>query len=317
MRILFFNPENDLALAANDPHYTPPASARKMAEDLQRLPLRWALPEDFVLLRDGTFINARGTVVANVPFTDCCCLPWGWSPLMVETFRRSGVPPALLPSATQLETFRKLAGRATVADLLPRLLKRLSEAGFNKTITGEAHVCTTLDEARRFHTFFGETIFKQPWSGSGRGLLPVHRGCLTDKNESWLLRTIRQQGYVMAEPRYERLLDFAVEFWRDTNGNISYQGLSLFQTTAGGVYAGNLVTSEDVKRRCLAPFCEPSLLDETILALQAELESLPSTFYVGPLGVDLMIVKKDNSNMLHPCVEINFRMTMGWVALNV
>ena len=62
-RLLYFNPENDLALAANDAHYTPPASALQMATDLQRLPLRWAQPDDLILLRDGSFMDVHGTVV--------------------------------------------------------------------------------------------------------------------------------------------------------------------------------------------------------------------------------------------------------------
>lgn len=50
--IHYFNPENDLALASGDAHYTPPASARQMARDLQSLPRLWAKAGDWVLLID-------------------------------------------------------------------------------------------------------------------------------------------------------------------------------------------------------------------------------------------------------------------------
>ena len=50
--IHYFNPENDLALASGDAHYTPPASARQMARDLQSLPCLWAKAGDWVLLED-------------------------------------------------------------------------------------------------------------------------------------------------------------------------------------------------------------------------------------------------------------------------
>jgi len=41
--------------------------------------------------------------------------------------------------------------------------------------------------------------------------------------------------------------------------------------------------------------------------------------YVGPLGVDMMIVAQENHDgfFLHPCVEINLRRTMGHVALSL
>ena len=37
--------------------------------------------------------------------------------------------------------------------------------------------------------------------------------------------------------------------------------------------------------------------------------------YCGPLGVDMMVVSNNDQFMLHPCVEINLRRTMGHVAL--
>ena len=39
--------------------------------------------------------------------------------------------------------------------------------------------------------------------------------------------------------------------------------------------------------------------------------------YEGPLGVDMMLVKTAQGIMLHPCIEVNLRRTMGYVALDV
>ena len=36
--------------------------------------------------------------------------------------------------------------------------------------------------------------------------------------------------------------------------------------------------------------------------------------YEGPVGVDMMVL---HDRMIHPCVEINLRRTMGHVALNI
>ena len=357
-RLLYFNPENDLALAANDAHYTPPASALQMATDLQRLPLRWAQPDDLILLRDGSFMDVHGTVVDRKTFNsqlstfnfqlsarpwslhtwrtfnshdDLLCLPWGWSPLTVNDFLRAGVPPSLLPTDDEMQAFRTLSGRATAADVLCRLHERLASGGYAASVVGEAHVCHTMEEARQWHGLWGDTMFKQPWSGSGRGLLPAHNGELTSKNEAWIARTLRLQGYVMAEPLYERRHDFALEFWRHADGSVTFEGLSLFMTTAGGVYAGNIIDSEEGKRRRLAHWADLKLIDVLTAMLEDELAALPPTFYVGPLGVDLMlvaphpsiinhqssIINHHSSFLLHPCVEINFRLTMGWLALHI
>lgn len=39
--------------------------------------------------------------------------------------------------------------------------------------------------------------------------------------------------------------------------------------------------------------------------------------YAGPLGIDMMVVRQDDTLLLHPCVEMNLRATMGHVALLV
>ena len=37
--------------------------------------------------------------------------------------------------------------------------------------------------------------------------------------------------------------------------------------------------------------------------------------YTGPFGVDMMVVAGEKGFLLHPCVEINLRRTMGHAAL--
>ena len=36
-----------------------------------------------------------------------------------------------------------------------------------------------------------------------------------------------------------------------------------------------------------------------------------------PLGVDMMIVRGENGYAVHPCVEVNLRRTMGYVAIKI
>jgi hypothetical protein len=42
-------------------------------------------------------------------------------------------------------------------------------------------------------------------------------------------------------------------------------------------------------------------------------------YYTGPFGIDMMIVARPDRQglLLHPCVEINVRRTMGHVALSL
>ncbi len=282
-RQLLFNPWNDLALAANDPHYTPPASALQMAADLSDLSRLWS--ED---------------------------IPWGWSPLQVRLMREAGVPDDLLPTPDQLAAYRAFASRQTAVRLLERLRATWPEAFRNGQLVGESSWCESENAVRKAVESYGDkAMLKAPWSGSGRGVHPVSNG-LTEKDLAWAHRILQRQGGVEVEPYYQKVQDFALEFWAE-QGQVRYEGLSLFTTTDGGVYSGNLVATEEEKERRLGHAVSLELLyqvrDQLLHLLNTS--DIP-TWYTGPLGIDMMI-----TTALHPLIELNFRMTMGWVALQL
>lgn len=321
MRLLLFNPENDLALASNDPHYTPPASARQMARELADLPYLWAEPDDLVLRSDGTFEKKDAPSFS--------LLPWGWSPLLVCRLRNMGIPSMCLPSETELEDYRNFASRETAVRLLKHLRMSWPEAFAEGKLVGKSCWCTVEKEVQEAYRNYGAAMLKMPWSGSGRGVHPIACKGLTDKDMEWVRRTLDRQGGVEVEPLYKKVQDFAMEFWA-SGGRVRYEGLSVFETTAGGVYAGNLVASETEKEARLARFIDLGLLHqlrERLVFLFND-AGLPA-WYNGPLGIDMMVVADAASSLadqhevsfnefsLHPLVEINLRMTMGWVALHL
>ena len=301
MQVLHFNPENDLALASNDPNYTPPASARLLASDLTDFPEWWHIEKDIIL-------------------------PWGWSPLAVRQLQQLGVPKALLPTSAEIADYRTKASRQTAVLLLDRLRKAWPEPCHSHLLIGESIWCETDRDVLRAIELFGSTaMLKAPWSGSGRGLHPVRSLPLNEKDYTWIRRTLRLQGGVEVEPLYiNKVCDFAMEFWVE-NGQVRYEGLSLFETTDGGVYAGNLVANEMEKETRLSRYLSPALLDEVRSHLAHLLnEAEIPTWYRGPLGVDMLVANSVSSTLpshnfysLHPLLEINLRMTMGWVALQL
>ena len=141
---------------------------------------------------------------------------------------------------------------------------------------------------------------------------------------NWVSNVIRLQGGVMIEPLYNKVKDFGMEFRRDAKGKVHYLGLSLFQTL-NGAYTGNLLATEMVKREIMSRYVSLELLDEITARLEKELGDMFSVLPVESaisdirFGVDMMIVAKDDADgfLLHPCVEINLRRTMGHVALSL
>ena len=335
MRLLYFNPENDLALAANDPHYTPPASALQMAADLERLPLQYAEAGDVVLLRDGSFIDASAAPMSRFDLTALQALfPWGWSPLVVRELREAGVSDDFLPTREQLADYRAFASRQTAVRLLARLRDSWPEAWHEACLVGESSWCTTADAVAAVQSVYGRVMLKAPWSGSGRGVHPTAQ-LLTEKDWAWIRRTLKRQGGVEVEPIYNKVQDFAMEFWAE-HGKVRYEGLSLFSTTDGGVYSGNLVASETEKERRLARYVSSerlrTLRDRLLVLLNDA--GLPA-WYTGPFGIDMMICQApfpESSSLtreglweeprpggvaIHPLVELNLRMTMGWLAIQL
>ena len=126
---------------------------------------------------------------------------------------------------------------------------------------------------------------------------------------AWVTNILKSQGSIMAEPYYNKVKDFGMEFMADENGSIHYLGLSLFHTV-NGAYEGNVLATESVKQEMISRYVPACMLDSVKHKIT---EHLRLDGYVGPFGIDMMVTKEG----FHPCVEINLRRTMGHVALAI
>ena len=336
MTLHIFNPEHDIALAANLANFTAPHAGRQLRADLDFLPAIWAREGDRVLvenpehaakqwkrllfrlvpdkerslfLTENTlFVTYEQGVLEEMTRVE----PWGWDIALKAVLKRKGITESLLPSDDGLEHIRQLSHRRTSASLLPLLQM--------EGTVGEAYECTTEAQVEALMQRYGQVVAKAPWSSSGRGVRFLDgRGMMDDgrrkkeegrgkKEEGrWLSNVIERQGSVMIEPFYRKAKDFGMEF-SVSDGIIRYEGLSLFHTHHGA-YTGNIIATECVKRQALSRYVSLDLLDRVRDVVIANLDL---SGYEGPFGIDMMVVK---GGLLHPCVEINLRRTMGHVAL--
>ena len=314
--IYYFNPENDMALANFTPYYKAPAEIVRMADDLAALPA-WYAPEGSVVKvrREADIPCWEKLCEGEMPFPQVgwtahwlssAYVPWGWSPALVHTLLQAGVGSGFLPSAGALEEWRRLSGRVCASEVLR------SFAGM-KGICGESRVCLTLEEVRKSWGGWGRCVLKAPWSGSGRGLAFLPCGALPASAEGWAARILRTQGALMAEPIYNKVCDFAMEFRADGEGKVSFAGYSLFETDAFGNYKGNLLASDAAIGQRLSAYVPPETLHGVRRHLLRVLPDWLGGHYAGYLGVDMMICREEACRV-HPCVEINLRMNMGVLA---
>ncbi len=180
-------------------------------------------------------------------------------------------------------------------------------------------------------------VFKSPWSSSGRGVVFAPEGVTTDVRRR-VEGFLRRQGGCLRDRLYGgKVADMAMEFYvgggdsgsgevseegaytgmdagmytGDAAGDeeVEFMGYSLFRTSEGGRYVGNLVSSQGVIRNILGSLgADLGLLGDLVDYHRQHLRGLG---YRGPVGVDMMLL---SGGRVHPVVEINFRRTMGMLA---
>lgn len=318
-RIYCFNPAHDMALANNTPFYKSPGEIVRMAYDLAVLP-GWYSGEGKVKIDEWRQVELlRSQVCGTGLFPDVEWtlewesgeyVPWGWDPALLRILRLAGVDENFLLTDSQMERIRYLAGRQRCVEILERLRTLPG-------MCGEAVACHSLYEVGAYMSEVGEIVLKAPWSGSGRGLMKVSPATWTRSAEGWVGRILRTQGEVMAEPLYERVCDFAMEFFADGTGDVSFIGYSWFETDTHGNYKGNRLCSDERIEEMLSVYVSSEVLLQLRKSMTVALSSMLKSDYRGCLGVDMMVCRINSEFRVHPCVEINLRMNMGVVAHEV
>lgn len=317
--VYIFNPDSDMALANGNGSYLPPARVRKMEQDLALLPA-WYAPQGSSIwlpfeadrksiyrFYESFFPEVELIKSADIkPDMEVC--PWGWSPRLVKQLCRLGMDKATYPDKKSMEELRRLSHRSFSADLLQKLLPLGEYCGSACSLTSE-------EEVRLFAETHLPCVLKAPWSGSGKGLFWC-RNDYSYQAAHWSRHVLQSQHAVIGETVYNKAADFAMEFFSDGCGKVSFSGFSVFCTDGRGAYRENRLASD----RTLLDSLSTYLPSENFQILKRHLETLLSVslgaFYRGYLGVDMMIVRSSGvpDYRIHPCVEVNLRMNMGMVS---
>lgn len=312
-----FNPEHDIALAANLSNFTAPHAGRQLRHDLGYLPAIWADDEDYVLVehvedaqRDfagvmhrpfDRFVNKHQLAKLGITHVE----PWGWDLALRSFLLRYGVE--AVPTEEEIGVIRDLSHRKYAVDLL-------RELEFEGT-TGRSWLDDTVIEVQQALRNHHQIVVKAPWSSSGRGIRFIDNE-LNGYQQRWIQNVIASQGSIVIETYCHKVKDFGMEFESDGQGSVRYLGLSLFHTE-NGAYTGNILASEEEKQEMIKRYISEELLVAVREKICSCLGALYKGRYAGPFGVDMMVVRGDDNVpfLLNPCVEINLRRTMGHVAL--
>jgi hypothetical protein len=318
--LYFFNPDHDLALANGDENFAPPIMAYTFGVDVGCFPMWYAEPGSTVLANltdkkwlfkmQELFPQLSTILVESQPdFSSIESLcPWGWNVAVRKLFLAQGIADQLLPDLNQLAEIRRLSHRKTAIEALQFLHSDSDLTAFLPPTSKQL----SANEAELFAKKYQRTVFKAPWSGSGRGHNWIS-GSLSENAKGWCRNIAEKQGCVIGEQMYDKVRDFAMEF-RCSDGKVSFAGYSLFETGETGGYKSNALMSDSAILKIITQLIPNDLLLNVQKRLMQFIENEIAVVYSGYLGVDMLIYKSDNGYLLHPCVEINLRMTMGMAA---
>ena len=243
--------------------------------------------------------------------------PWGWDKAIMkyisthidEDYDGNKSISFLLPNHIKSEKIRDLSHRKTA----------IKAHNFIQANTNEVHiislpgiVLSTIDEVKEFVKNNSSVVFKAPWSGSGKGLCWIKKQ-LSKSQLEWCSKIIDKQGCIIGEKAYHVVQNFAMLF-SCKNNESSFAGYSLFETEKGTYRSNLLLNNDQIFNLLTQQLVDPELLDAVQQHMKQFIKTEISPFYSGILGVDMFVYEEDNRIKLHPCVEINLRMTMGAVA---
>lgn len=335
-----FNPGHEIEILCGKSHYTPPYTVQKMASDLELLPIWYSSPDSFTLVR-----NAKSSLfIFSLPKDFCTDFssPMILNLMMKELYKRKriGSKPKLPPltasswgiSPRSIAIFNELK-QAGMDIEIPEwkeeyvaLTKRQNAAECLKLlqehvpITPSVRIPEFFSEIDGLKKFAAENtppyVIKTPFSSSGRGLYWLNDRELDSRAVSWINGALKKQEVVSIELVLDKVLDFAVEFYSDGQGEVGYAGLSIFETQPQGQFVGCMLGTQETLMQRLNEFISTNDYLFLVEQVRIVLQEIVGKSYAGYMGVDMLMYKTGDGNYaVHPFVELNMRYTMGLVAM--
>lgn len=320
------NAESYAAAAANSHAYQPNKMELAMEHDLEMLSLAWSRKDDIALMRTLpsnahlAYLKDAGFDLPEVIQAGCLTgrklgglRPWAWSPDASANLSclADQISPRL-PWQWQGNTphwwFSKEAG-CRLAEMLPAKGK-VDSFFFSDTDAAVKRIEALLES--------GVVLLKAAYACAGRGHRKIEVG---DDYMPWLKNVMSRHGGVVVEPWLKRELDFSALYERREDGSVDFIGMTEMQNDAQGHYLSTNVYPKwgTAYSQELSSFM---FRDAQINEVYGD--KIPSRLsvllegYVGPIGVDAMIHRQaDGSLAMRYVVELNVRMTMGRVALEI
>ena len=164
-----------------------------------------------------------------------------------------------------------------------------------------------------------EFVLKAKFGASGRGHKKLHLSELQGKEvSSWIKNNLRF-GHVVVEPWQNRIADFSIQLDFRKSRVKSFKGVTRLLNTPLGQYEGHILRGlfSGLSKSILQKIYSENLqfvFEEISRIITAEIEKYD---FDGVAGIDLYLYEKNSKIYLCPVCELNPRITMGYIALEL
>ena len=179
---------------------------------------------------------------------------------------------------------------------------------------------------------WSRAVIKAPFGAAGRGQVRLETAAEPGEAEGGLggakrrrvERLLAEQGAVVVEPLLEGVADLSAQYDVGADGKAGLLGITRFVTDGRGQYLGSFLhhkvagLDEQVRRFLYGDGRDSRRLRHLYEQLADHMEpGLAAAGFSGPLGVDALVYRAAGRLRLKPVIEVNPRMTMGRVALQL
>jgi len=329
--IHYFNPGHETAVLNASKYYHPPAHVTKMQTDLTFLPAWYASEGDFIFMETALsdeFIHSLqplnfqiksvtpGDFSVNREMLQHSEVDlWGISPQSVHFFEKLGEYWNLSLAIPQWrEEFRFLGSRFASLKVLAELLNRIPEIEREILPIFFSDIDEIEKEVSQRHELL---LVKSPYSSSGRGLIWLPTGKLAQSERQIISGMLKKQKQVSIEKALDKCMDFSMHFEITKQGDTQFMGYSVFQTNAKGAYEKSRLAGQAYLEKQITDLIDAGLLLQARIVLSEIIQKMYAPFYKGAIGIDMLIYQSGDSYRLHPCIEINMRKSMGYLAIRL
>ncbi len=215
--------------------------------------------------------------------------PWGWTPAVVEFARSKG----LQAQAPPLDVVERVNSKVFSHGLEKRLGLALPGARLVNDVAQLQGAVAEID---------GPWVLKHPWGVSGRRQMRGEAGQLSENQRRWASSQLKDHPVIL-EPRLQISEESSVHFEITEQQDITHLGNCRLLADRTGTFRGiNVDPKLEVPKE---------IIDGAREAAQAVAEQ----GYFGPLGIDAMVGRWAEVQIVRPITEINARHSFGRLAL--